>query len=153
MRFLKILWHGTARQFANTQSTRFDSVPYNSIASPFHKRPESLAALLLIAATIFHGCKHKVAEPEASVLIPQITGVDIQVNPHNVLSAIMNVHTHNAATVVVEYGAEGLLQYRTPVFSLDHAVQIPVLGLPAKTKVFMRAVPPRQAAIKPAARP
>lgn len=94
----------------------------------------------LLLAAMWQACQHEIAAPELPAIIPKIKRVEVEANPHNVLSAIVEVRAEDAATVFAEYGSEGLLQYRTPVFSIEGTAEIPVLGLPPKSEVYLRVV-------------
>ncbi len=73
-------------------------------------------------------------------MIPRFGAVQISANLHNVLSAIAEVRVVEAESVAMEYGADSLFQHRTPMVRVDGVfAQLPVLGLEANTKYFMRA--------------
>ncbi|MBI2618734.1 MAG: aryl-sulfate sulfotransferase [Ignavibacteriales bacterium] len=62
-------------------------------------------------------------------------------NPHNVLSAAVQVSTHDAVAVKVMYGNGSLLDHQTPFVSVhENPTVIPVLGLGAETTYFLRVV-------------
>jgi hypothetical protein len=105
------------------------------------KTLKTISALGLLGAMTFLGCEHRLSAPEPPALIPEIITTDIQPNPNNVLSAIVNVRARNATTIAVEYGTDSKFQHSTPAFRMDQDnIQIPVLGLPANTTLLARVV-------------
>ncbi|MGH7496592.1 MAG: aryl-sulfate sulfotransferase [bacterium] len=102
---------------------------------------KDLVVLFLLVAMMSLGCEHKLSAPEPPALIPEVTAAQIQPNPNNVLSVIVNLRARNAATIAVEYGPDSLLHSSTPVFSVSQEdIQIPVLGLPGNTALVARVV-------------
>lgn len=96
------------------------------------------AATLLLF--ILSACQHQIAEPEPAAIIPSFNSIQIQANPHNVLSAIADVRVANAKSVAIEYGADSLFQQNTPVTQVSaNTKQLAVLGLTPSTKYFLRA--------------
>ncbi len=99
-----------------------------------------LSAVTILLITL-PGCRHQALEPEPLAIIPSFGAVQIQTNPHNVLSAIIEVHVEHAQSVAIEHGADSLFQQSTPMVQAGAtSTQLPVLGLEANTKYFMRAL-------------
>lgn len=74
------------------------------------------------------------------MIVPRFGAVQISANPHNALSTLAEVHVEDAQSVALEYGADSLFQHSTPMVQVDGtSARLPVLGLEANTKYFMRA--------------
>ncbi len=103
----------------------------------FHLRFHRFATIALLCALL--GCAHEIVEPEPPALIPNLHAVSISANPRNVLSAIAEVRVEHAHVVAIEYGADSLFHYSTPMVQAGAtSTQFAVLGLNANTKYFMR---------------
>lgn len=110
-------------------------------APTFQKKTSSLLSRITTFAAlgVLAGCAHEIAEPEPPAIVPQIYSVALSPNPNNVLSALAEVRSENAATLAVEYGADSLFQQSTPVTQVrGNTTPLAVLGLSPSTKYFMR---------------
>lgn len=107
----------------------------------FQKKNSSLLSRMTTFAAlgVLAGCSHEIAEPEPPAIVPQIDSVALSPNPNNVLSALAEVRSENAATLAVEYGSDSLFQQSTPVTQVSGSTTpLAVLGLSPSTKYFMR---------------
>lgn len=94
------------------------------------------AAILLL---ILSACQHQIVEPEPSAIIPSLGAVQIRTNPHNVLSALVEVRSEHAQTLALEYDADSLFQASTPTMpAANTSTRLAVLGLSPNTKYFLR---------------
>ena len=85
------------------------------------------------------GCRHQAVEPEPAEIVPSLGAVNISANPHNVLSATVEVRGEHAQSIAIEYDADSLFQESTPLTQAGAtSTQLPVLGLTPSTKYFMR---------------
>ncbi len=105
------------------------------------KRETVSRMALGMSALIFAACSHSPVDPNGSAILPTFTKLNVNGNPHNVLSAVVTVYARNAAAVAVEFGSDSLFKQHTPFVSVNgDSARVPVLGLEASRSYAMRAV-------------
>lgn len=104
-------------------------------------RSHVLPAALVISAFIFTACSHTPVDPDKSTIIPAFISLKARGNANNALSAIIAVHTINAAAIAVEYDSSSTFSQSTPFVPVEgDSARVPVLGLKASQLYAMRAV-------------
>ncbi|MDZ7360429.1 MAG: aryl-sulfate sulfotransferase [candidate division KSB1 bacterium] len=95
-----------------------------------------------MGAFIFTACSHdSPVDPNGSAILPTFTKLSANGNVYNVLSAIVSVHTRDAAAVSVEFGDDSLFKRHTPVVPVNgDSARLPVLGLETNRSYAMRVV-------------
>jgi len=100
-----------------------------------------LPMALVTSAFILVACSHSPVDPNGSAVLPTFTKLSVNGNAHNVLSAVVTVHTLNSAAVAVEFGNDSLFKQYTPFVPVNgDSARIPIFGLEASRSYTMRAV-------------